>query len=185
MSDSQIEFLPYNAINEFMLPEYRLEVIQRVFTHLNDLPGERRAAINHQIKRLVTVPGFRNSAVAPIPLKIKASVSAFERSAALVVQVLSAWAELQPEFCQRVFDFLKARGWDVLPVNADHTVIPGFFTTWPEADSFEVLDQAYLEQYPEKTESENDVRLMIVWLSDRLPLDVVAEMPKLTGLNGG
>ncbi len=175
MDNTQASFLPFHAINQFMVPEYRLSVLQRVFNGFEKLSGPRKGAINGLVKRLVSVPGFRNSGVAPVPLKVKNSVSVFERSADFAGQVIMAWSELNPELRQQVYDFLVAREWELLPPDADRSKLPGFLTTWPKGETFDVLDQAFLEVHPDKTASDDDVRLMVVWLSGRLPYDVMEE----------
>jgi hypothetical protein len=172
MDDKQVKFFPFNAINEFMVPEFRLAVIQSVFAGFDRLPGERRSAINSLIKRHIQVPGFRNSVQAPGPLKARASVSAFERRPEFVAQILQAWGELHPELRQQVYDFLKAREWEQVPPDADRTKLPGFLTTWPKGEDYDVLGEAFALAYPDVQVNENDLRLMIVWLADRLPYDM-------------
>jgi len=172
MDDKKVEFIPFHAINEFMLNDYRLHVIQQVFTGMDRIPGEYRSAINNLVKRHVQVPGFRNSAQAPNGVKARASVSMFERRPEMVGLVLQAWSELNPELRQKVFDFLKARDWEVLPPEADRSKLPGFMVEWPSGQTYDVLDEAYQQIYPEDKFELNDLRLMIVWLSNRLPYDM-------------
>jgi hypothetical protein len=172
MDNKKATFLPFHAINQFMVPEYRLSVLQRVFSGFEKLPGPRKSAINGLVKRLVSVPGFRNSGVAPVSLKVKSSVGVFERSAEFTSQVIMAWSELNPDLRQQVYDLLVDRSWEVLPADADRTRLPGFLTAWPKGENFDVLDKAFLETHPDKTASDDDVRLMVVWLSGRLPYDV-------------
>jgi hypothetical protein len=51
-------------------------------------------------------------------------------------------------------------------------MLPGFLTRWPESETYEALNEAYQQMYPEDSVDENDVRLMSVWLAGRLPYDV-------------
>jgi hypothetical protein len=173
MSEKKASFLPFFAINDFMFPEFRINVLQKVFSNLEKLSPERKAAILGIVKRSVTVPGFRNSAQAPAPVKAKASVNVFEHNADFAGQVLMAWSELQSELRDAVYDFLKTRGWELLPPEVDRTKLPGFLTRWFKDEPFEVLDQAFSELHPEIQASENDIRLMVVWLSGRLPYEMV------------
>jgi len=92
MDNKQAQFFPFHGINEFMLPDFRLKVIQAIFNGFNQLPGERRSAINGLVKRYVQVPGFRNSTQAPAGVKARAAVSVFERRADFVAQVLQGWS---------------------------------------------------------------------------------------------
>jgi hypothetical protein len=93
----------------------------------------------------------------------------------MAAQVLQGWSELHPELGKKVYDFLKAREWEILPAEADRTKPPGFMTVWPEGQSYDVLDEAYQTMYPEDTIVLNDLRLMIVWISNRLPYDMYQE----------
>jgi hypothetical protein len=175
MDDKQVQFIPFHAINEFMLNDYRLCVIQRVLAGIDRLPAERRSAINNLVKRYVQVPGFRNSVQAPSGIKARAAVSVFERRPEMTAQILQGWSELHPDLRQKVYDFLKAREWDILPPEADRTKLPGFLVAWPPGQNYDVLDQAYAQMYPDEAVEANDLRLMIVWLANRLPYDTDAE----------
>jgi hypothetical protein len=175
MDEKKTPFLPFYAINDFMFPEFRINVLQRVFNGLEKLSPARKSALSGMVKRFIKVPGFRNSAQAPAPLKAKASVQVFERNAEFTSQVLMAWCELQPELSSLVYEFLKTRGWELLSPEVDRTKLPGFLTRWNKDEPFEVLDNAFTELNPDHHTAENDIRLMIVWLSGRLPYEMVAQ----------
>jgi len=173
MSDKKVQFFQFHAINEFMLPDYRQQVLNLVFSRSDELTADRRNALNNQVKRHVSVPGFRNSTQAPAAVKARASVKAFEKSPELAAQVLSAWYELHPDLRQKVYDLLVERGWTLLPVEADRAKLPGFMVTWPKQDEFEVLNTAFHEKHPDFPVENNDISLMAVWLSGRLPYQLV------------
>lgn len=175
MNDKHAQFLPYNAINEFMVNDFRQQVIQQVFAGFDQLPGERRSAINALVKRHVQVPGFRNSAQAPAALKARSAASLFEKRPDFAAHILQGWSELHPELRQKVYDFLKAREWEVLPAEADRTKIPGFLPEWPEGQDYDVLGEGFATTYPGDSVEENDLRLMIVWLAGRLPYDMYGD----------
>jgi hypothetical protein len=175
MDDKQVQFIPFNAINEFMLNDFRLHVVQQVLSGIDRLPGERRAAINGLVKRHVQVPGFRNSVQAPSGLKARASISVFERRPELTANILQGWSELHADLRQKVYDFLQAREWETLPPDADRTKLPGFLVVWPEGQTYDVLDEAFAQMYPDEKVEANDLRLMIVWLANRLPYDMYEE----------
>ncbi len=176
MTDHKAHFLPFNAVNEFLIPEYRLKIIQQAFAELSNLPEERRSAISRLVKRHVQVAGFRNSALAPAPVKARASVSTFEKSAEFSAQIMSAWYDLHPELAKKVYDFLTARSWKLLPLEVDRSKLPGFLTHWQKDETFEVLDDAYAVQYPQNTDHEYDINMMIAWLSGRLPVEMVDKL---------
>jgi hypothetical protein len=169
MDDQQVEFLPFHAINEFMVNDYRLQVLQTVFSQFGKLPGARRAAINGLVKRLIQVPGFRNSTLAPAGVKARSAATVFERQPEFVAQVLQSWADLNPDLREKVHAFLSAREWDLLPAEADRSKLPGFTPEWPEGQDYDVLGEGFAEMYPDVTVDVNDLRLMMVWLSGRLP----------------
>jgi hypothetical protein len=173
-----VEFLPFNAINQFMISDYRLDVLREVLANLDRLSPGQRSTIVGMIKRLFKLPGFRNPTLAPLLIKVRGAVSPFEKNAEFTAQVLADWAEIRSELMQQVYHFLKDRGWEILPLDADRTKIPGFLTRWPKDETYEVLNQAFNEKNPLSNASDYDVRLMIVWVSGRLPYDMVETGPK-------
>ncbi len=176
MDEQRIRYLPFHSINEFMLPEYRQAVIQSVLTQMDKLSSERRGAINNGIKRYVQAPGFRNSAQAPVGVKTRGSVAPFERRPDFTAQMLQAWSELHPELRQQVYELLQERGWEqLLPAEADRTKLPGFMVTWPKQDTYDALDAAFAAKFPGQTFEPYDMRLMVVWLGNRLPYELFLE----------
>lgn len=169
MDDQTLQYLPFHAINEFMRPDYRLSVVRSALTALPGLPESFRQPIDQMTRQVVKVPGFRNSVKAPPALKARPMAEAFEKSPDLVAAVLSAWAETHAGLRQQVHDLLSANGWDLLPPEADRTRLPGFLPTWPKGEDFESLTQAFSKAHPGDAASADDVSLMVVWLSGRLP----------------
>ena len=169
----QAEFIPFNAINEFMRSDYRMMVIRATLLALPKLDRGLGASIDRLTKKLVRAPGFRNSVRAPASIKAVAMVKPFEQSPKLVAAILSAWAESKSELRQQIYDVLRAREWKILPIEADRAKLPGFLTRWPAEDDFEVLYTAYTEAYPDGEASIDDVSLMVVWLAGRLPIDKI------------
>jgi hypothetical protein len=167
----QAKFLPFHAINEFMLTEYRKDVVRTVLSNLSKLPENFQRKINGDIKRYVSVQGFRNSAQAPLPLKINGTILTFEKSADFCGHILAAWSLLNPELRSQVFNLLGERDWEVLPAETDRSVLPGFLTFWPGEENFETLLEAFRTKYPDNNTSDNDISLMIVWMSNRLPYE--------------
>jgi hypothetical protein len=170
--EKQVAFLPFHALNEFMRDDYRLTVIRTALKGLPNLPENFREPVEQLTRRVVRVPGFRNSQKAPAALKVKPIADAFEKNPELVAAILAAWSEVQSELRGKVYDLLKDRGWEILPAEADRTVLPGFLTVWPRGEDFEVLNDAFAEKYPGTESSSDDVSLMVVWLSGRLPYQI-------------
>jgi hypothetical protein len=59
----------------------------------------------------------------------------------------------------------------VLPLEADRRKLPGFIPKWPKDENFEILYSAFSEKYIDKDTNPDDVSLMVVWVSLRLPYE--------------
>jgi len=173
--NEKIEFLPFNAINEFMLSEYRKVVFKLVFSNFASLQNSRQKSINSLIKKNVKIQGFRDSTQAPILYKINNSIPIFEKSASFSAEILSGWYELNTDLAQKVNQMLIEKGWIILPVETDRSKLPGFLIKWPAEESFEKLTEEFRNINPGNRYSDDDVSLMIVWLSNRLPYEMVSE----------
>jgi len=53
--------------------------------------------------------------------------------------------------------------------------LPGFLTQWPEEDDYEKIYDDFIKNYPDSDYGIDDVSLMAVWLSLRLPVDKVGK----------
>ncbi len=171
--DNKVKFLPFHAINEFMVDDYRQLVIQSVFGHINKISEEKQRKINALTKRFVRVQGFRNSALAPLPLKINGCIDAFKKSPEFVATLLEAWNEINSAHRERIYEFLVNKNWELLPIEADRSLLPGFMIEWPKESSFEVLIQEFREKFPDIVISDDDISLLTVWVSNRLPYEMV------------
>lgn len=172
MSENKIAYLPFSAINEFMLDDFRQQVLTYVLSHLDRLPSRRRSDILSTFKHKIQLVGFRNSSQAPLLLRVRSAEKQFQKDADFAGDVIAAWVDLHPELALRAFTLLTGRQWELLPIEADRRVLPGFLSTWKKEESFEVVCQAYHSTYPDQTDSDDDISLMTVWLSGRLPYDV-------------
>jgi hypothetical protein len=169
--NNQIKFIPFNAINEFMRNDFRLHVIRSALLALPDLDRKFSSKLDRLTRKLVKVPGFRNSSKAPASMKAVAMVKAFEKHPDIVAEIINVWAESKPELRSEINQFLSNRSWKILPIEADRTKLPGFLTTWPEEDDYETLYQAYSQENPDSDASIDETSLMIIWQACRLPID--------------
>jgi len=177
---TEIEFIPFHAINEFMRNDFRMNVIKSALLALPKLDRKFAAPLDRLTKKFVQVPGFRNSTKAPATVKAVAMTKPFETHPQLVAAILNAWAESKTVFRDQVYNLLIERAWKILPIEADRTKLPGFQTLWPLEDDYDVLYSAFTERYPEAEVSIDEVSLMVVWLSGRLPIEKVSktELPE-------
>ena len=193
------EFLPFHAINEYMRSDFRLKVIRETLSAQTSLATKLSNDLNQQIKKKVSVPGFRHSEKAPALVKTLPTSKAFEKHPDLVAIILACWAETQPELRNQVFEMLKSRHWliypetegidlslnmemikewPVFPIHMDRTKLPGFYIHWPKGEDFETLYRNFTELNPNAEVSIDKVSLMAVWLSMRLPFQVDTELEK-------
>lgn len=173
--DQRARFLPFNAINEFMRDDYRLTVVREVLQALPDLPAHHKTTLENMIRKTVTVPGFRNSSKAPAPLLLKSTADAFTKNSMLVAAILSAWAEIHADLRKLVYEMLMERSWGVYPPEADRTRLPGFAIIWPKNEDFSKINDAFHARSPDYPTDNDDVSLMVVWISARLPYQIEEE----------
>ena len=171
--EKKAQFLPWNAINSFMNPEFQHEVMMAVLGNYESLTSDQRKNLNLMIKRGAKVNGFRNAAIAPLAIKVSASSELFEKNANFAALVLYSWWTLNAELSSKMMELLTSRGWELLPEETDRTKLPGFITQWPKQDEFDVLVAAYREIHPEDQFTDDQISLMSVWLSGRLPFELV------------
>lgn len=196
--NDQIAFLPFHAINEFMRPDFRLAVIRSALSALPNLPEKFSNPVHQLTRKYVKVPGFRNSDKAPAVVKALPMAKAFEKHADLVAALLAAWGEAHAELRSQVYEVLKARNWKtfpeteslsldslnpelvkdwaILPLNVDRTKVPGFYAHWPKGEDFEAIYQQFSDTYPDSDASIDQISLMAVWVSLRLPYQVDEEL---------
>ncbi len=176
MSENPMQTIPFHAINEFMRSDYRIEVVRSVLTSQSLLPPQLQTQIERLTRKSVQIPGFRNSAKAPVNKRIRLTAEVFEKSPQMTAAILAAWAELKNDLRIQVFEYLTDLGWQLLPIETDRSQVPGFSITWPKGGDLEELAQKFLEQNPAQTASQDDVSLMIVWLGGRLPYQMDGEV---------
>ncbi len=171
-TDQYEEFLPFNAINEFMRDDYRLTILQEVITHLESARPEQQKEISKFISQYVKIPGFRKSNLAPAPMKAKNAVVLFQQSAAFSSKIVETWSSLHPKLKETVWTVLNEKGWEPASIEIDRTALPGFQIHWSKADTFEVLNTDVRKLAPDLSESDDDISLMAVWIGNRLPYDL-------------
>lgn len=173
--NTKLQFLPFNAINEFMRDDYRSSVIQEVFISFEKLDKEQTMRINRLFAKGVQIPGFRNSSMAPTAVKIRHASPIFEKSAEFVALVVNCWSQLHSPLKDAAWKLLDDRNWKPLPVDTDRSLLPGFQVDWPKGDSFETMIGLLRQDNPEIIESDDNISLMMVWVGNKLPYGLYEE----------
>ncbi len=179
MSDkSQIEYLPFHAVNEFMRDDYRMTILHEVFNGLEKCTSMQRQLILRLFSKGIQIPGFRNSSLAPLGMKIKNSTSLFIKSSEFSATIMECWSNLHPELKMIMLAQLTEHGWKPQSADTDRSLLPGFQIDWPKKDTFEVLIKEVRESHPEISESDDDISLMAVWIGNKLPYNLFTEESK-------
>lgn len=167
MSDH--DYLPYKAINVLIDREYLENVLGMILKEKSKLPKKELIGLNNLFKQYVNVLGFRNPVRAPLPLQVKAYASAFEQKDEVVPFSLSAWAKLNKDFAEQVKTWLESEGWEDLALERDFNETEGFINDWPEGLSFDQLEKKFKKANPNIEFNLDDLILMVIWISRRLP----------------
>lgn len=176
--DKKIEYIPFNAVNEFMREDFRLLVLQEVFSKLEQCTAMQRQLILRLFSKGVQISGFRNSGLAPLPIKIKNSTTLFERSAEFAGTIMECWSNLHSKLKEAMFTVLSERDWNPHPIALDRSRLPGFQIVWPKADTFDSLIKSIQDSQPNLQESDDNISLMAVWVGNRLPYNLFIEEDK-------
>jgi len=161
--------LPLISLNVFLLPDFRREILTTVLNQKDNLSPEIMQELRQAIKEFVKISGFRNPLAAPQALQVRAMESPFEKESRFVKAILSSWADLKLDLGAKVQSVLPELGFepnDQAPLYPDPE--NAFAVGWPEDLSFEKLADL-VKQKTETDASSNEISLMTVWLTGRLP----------------
>ncbi len=171
MKKEKQAFLPFHAVNEFMRDDFRMQVIQGVFSQVEKCASESRSRLIKLVNKGVQVPGFRNGNQAPVHIKVKNSQGYFEKSAEFAGVVMECWSQLHNDLRENLHALLLEYDWKIPALSEDLSLLPGFQVDWPKGQSFEYLCQTVREKYPDTQESDDEISLMVVWVGNRLPVN--------------
>ena len=161
--------LPLISLNVFLLPDFRREILTTVLNQKDNLSPEIMQELRQAIKEFVKISGFRNPLAAPQALQVRAMESPFEKESRFVKAILSSWADINSDLQAKVQAVLHELGFepnDQAPLYPDPE--NAFAVGWPEDLSFEKLADL-VKQKTETDASSNEISLMTVWLTGRLP----------------
>ena len=163
------DLYPYKAINVFLDRDYLEQFLEKLLKEKETLPKKVQISFNNELKKYVTILGFRNPVRAPLPLQVNAYASAFEEKDEVIPFTLSTWTKIASEFAEGVMTWLQVDGWDDIALERQFDENEGFKKEWPEALTFDKLVEGFKKANPDLDFSRNDIILMVLWISGRLP----------------
>jgi len=163
------ETLSFKTINVFIERDYLAQTLESILQEKKDLPKEDQIAFNNLFRKYVSVLGFRNPLRAPLQLQVNAFASAFEDKDEVVPFTLSTWTKLHEDFATLVKNWLESEGWEGLSLERSFEGAEGFVDEWPEDLSFDDLVKKFQKDNPDQDYGENDIILMVLWISGQLP----------------
>ncbi len=163
------EVLSYRAINVFFEREYLEKVLNSVLEGLKALPKEKQQEFNSNFRKYVKVLGFRDPVRAPLSLQINAFVNAFETKEEIIPITLTSWAIINLPFVKQVLKWLESEGWNNLNYDRTYLHNEGFASNWDEQVTFDQIDEDFKKAQPDIDYERNDLILMVLWLSGKLP----------------
>ena len=161
---------PMIALNVYLLPEFRQEILSMVIAGMSALPDEIRRPVLSAIREEVKISGFRNPFSAPHSVLVRRMETVFLKQSRFVKVILKAWAGLHQDLVPAVSPVIRALSFqknDQLPEYPDPE--KAFLTGWPENLTYEKLTELIRAQDQKITAGTDDLALMTVWLSGCLP----------------
>lgn len=161
------QYRPMNALNVYMEPYFRKDILEKVFNNLNDLPGELRKDFLGMIKSDLKISGFRNPMAAPRALLLRESAALFENDSNFVKATLAAWAILFKDKHKKITD-LAARLGITTTEQADGYPDPenAFLEGWPDGMTYSRL---FAELGEDDLLSDDETSLLTILLTGHLP----------------
>ncbi len=144
---------PAVALNVFIEPYFRKEILQKIFDNLDTLPAELRRELIAEVKEKVRISGFRNSMAAPRALLIRDAENIFEKDTRFSLTSLKSWLSLYAQWHEELKENLIDLGFSVSEQAAAGYPDPvnTFLEGWPEGIDFDTLFEkitAHGEMFP-------------------------------------
>ena len=163
------EYLPFKAINVFIEREYLEKVTKDVLEGKGALSKDDQIQLANFFRNQVSVLGFRNPVRAPLSLQVNAYASAFEKKEEVIPFTLTIWAKIKTDLAKTVKQWLESEGWEDLALERQYDETAGFLSDWPKAFTFEEIEEKFKQANPKVDFDRDDLILMVLWISGRLP----------------
>lgn len=166
-----VDLVPAIALNVFIEPYFRKEILQKLFENLDKLPDEIRRELVKQVKEQVRISGFRNPMIAPRTLLIRDAETVFEKDAKFSLICLKGWQSLYSEWHDILEKNLGDLGFSISESAASGYPDPmnTFLEGWPEGMDFDTLYEKITAQVEGFPLSKDETALLSVLLTGYLP----------------
>lgn len=163
--------LPYKAINVYMEQDYLESVVKSAITGVKKLSKQDQIDFSQFMKKHVNVLGFRDPSRAPVSLQVRALAKVFEEKDEVIPFVLSTWVKVNKKFVKPVRTWLEAEGFKDLQTEREFEEESGFVADWPKKLSFDQLAKKFKKDNPDIKINQDDLTLMVLWMTGQLPND--------------
>ena len=165
------EFRPAIALNVFIEPYFRKEILQKIFENLGELPADLRRKLVAEVKDQVRISGFRNPMVAPRALLIRDAESVFEKDSKFSLICLKCWQSLYSQSHGALKQNLANLGFSISEqaTNAYPDPLNTFLEGWPEGMDFETLFEKITAKEKDFPLSKDETALLSILLTGYLP----------------
>lgn len=161
---------PAIALNVFIEPYFRKEILQKIFDNIDALPAELRRELIAEVKEKVRISGFRNAMAAPRALLIRDAESVFEKDTRFSLTALKNWQSLYSQWHEDIKNKLAALGFSISEQAAAGypDAVNTFLEGWPEGIDFDTLYEKITTQAEKFPLSKDETALLSVLLTGYL-----------------
>ena len=170
------ELKPMVALNVYLTPEFRRQILSEVLERKEALNPETRKELFSILKDKLKVAGFRSYINAPKGLTIRAMESLFEKDSNFISVVLTSWTELIQSKTNQLDSMLESSGFKLRATDDVYTDPENsFLIGWPAYVTYDTLFTKAKEQVKATQLSSDELALMTIWKTGTLPGEFESE----------
>lgn len=161
---------PAVALNVFIEPYFRKEILQKVFENLDAVPAELRRELIADVKDKVRISGFRNVMSAPRALLLRNAETVFEKDTRFSLIALKSWQSLYSQQSEELKKNLVDFGFSISDQAAAGYPDPinTFLEGWPEGIDFDTLHEKLTAQAANYPLTKDETALLSILLTGYL-----------------
>ncbi len=165
------DFRPAIALNVYIEPYFRKEILQKTFDNLDILPADLRRDLLTQVKDHVKISGFRNPMVAPRMLLVRGAESVFEKDTVFSLICLKCWQSFYSQWHEQLKNSLTGLGFSISEpaLSGYPDAMNTFLEGWPEGIDFDSLYDQIFAKNEGFSLSKDETALLSVLLTGYLP----------------